>query len=70
MSRLYAWLTSDRSKTERTITGNERIIAQINYGTKDDSRLAVKVDVIWLKGCKKPTVAVHVAEELRDEETD
>ena len=68
MSRLYAWLKSDRSKTERTIMGNERIIAQINYGTKDDSRLAVKVDVIWLKGCKKPTVAVHVAEELRDEE--
>ena len=66
MARLYARLKSDRAETERTITGNERIIAQINYGTKEDGRIAAKIDVIWLKGCKKPTVAVHIAEELRD----
>ena len=66
MARLYARLKSDAAQTERTITGNQRIIAQINYGTKEDSRIAAKIDVIWLLGCKKPTVAVTIAEELRD----
>ena len=65
MSRLYAWIENDKGQ-ERTLRGNERIEARINYGSKTDSKLAVRVIVTWDIGEERPKVHVELAELLKD----
>jgi len=56
MSRLYAWLRSDKSDTERTKEGHERIEVQVNYGSKTKSLYVGEMVVTWHKGEEKPSV--------------
>ena len=65
MSRLYAWIENDKGQ-ERTLRGHERIEARINYGSKQDSKLAVRVVVNWDEGDERPKVHIELAELLKD----
>lgn len=59
MSRLYAWLESDTNLAEKTISGDEMIALRINYGSKKDSKVAVRVRLEWFKDSEKPMVYVY-----------
>jgi len=56
MSRLYIWVRSDKSETERTKEGKENIEAQINYGDREHSYYLCEMVVTWHKGEEKPSV--------------
>jgi len=62
MSRLCAWLESDRVETERTIRGHQIIALRVNYGTKEVSKIAVRVRVEMKEGEDKPKVYVYPME--------
>jgi len=49
MSRLYAWIGSDTRKTILTTRGNKYIGVTINYGSKHDSKIAIRVLVEYPK---------------------
>lgn len=57
MARLYAWLENDTG-SERTLMGNVELRTVINYGSKKDSKLAVKAVVLYAEGEEKPTVRI------------
>ena len=63
MSRLYAWIENDKGQ-ERTLRGDTSISTQINYGSKEDSKLAVRVRIEYPKGNDKPKIYLTIAEEI------
>ena len=46
MSRLYCWIDSDMSQ-EVTRRANEKLKIQINYGSRDDSKHLVTLEVSY-----------------------
>jgi len=65
MSRLYAWIESDTRKTELTTEGHGFINARINYGSKKDSKPAVRLSVVWDETKDKPMIIIETAKGLR-----
>ena len=65
MSRLYITKRTDMSKTGNR--GRNYATAEIRWGSKGDSKLAVKVDVVWKKDAKYPEVIVKYGDELVSE---
>jgi len=64
MSRLYAWLISDKAKYGKTLSGHEEIALRVNYGSKVNSNLAVRVRIAWLTSEEKPKVYVYPMEDI------
>lgn len=58
MSRLYAWVESDTRKTELTTRGDQFIRIQVNYGSKNDSKMAIIVYVEYPKDAEKPKISI------------
>lgn len=56
MSRLYATIHSDTNARERTITGNECMDFHVYYGSKNDSKKFIAIEVSWSKDADKPTL--------------
>jgi len=54
MSRLYAWTANEKSVA--TKTGNKFIDVQINWGSANNSKKAIRVIVRWEEGEEKPQV--------------
>jgi len=71
MARLYVWVKNDRGQ-EVTLRGNEKIEVQINWGSKKDSKPAVRVYVDWDKLSEFPDVSVlnYAENEKRLRETE
>ncbi len=65
MSRMYGTLTGDSVK-ERTLGGSESMEAQINWGSRDNSRKAVNVLVTWGNGEDAPTVYVSTGSGIKE----
>jgi len=60
MSRLYAWVISDTLRgNAKTIQGSECITVTVNYGSKKNSKQAIKVYIDWSKEDEKPTVTAY-----------
>ena len=59
MSRLYCWIDSDMSQ-EVTRRANENLRIQVNYGSRDDSKHLVTLEVSYPNNHKtgesKPSV--------------
>ena len=58
MSKLYVWSSSDMSKNTATKRGNTNITSRIHWGSRDDSKLAIEVEVTWPKGDDKPSIKI------------
>jgi hypothetical protein len=57
MSRLYIEHTSDMGKGAAH-RASERATASISWGSRDNSKLAAMIEVIWEKGKDKPEVFI------------
>lgn len=57
MSRLYIEHCSDMGKGSAH-RANQRATASIYWGSKNDSKLAACIEVIWEKGKERPNVLV------------
>jgi hypothetical protein len=64
MARLYAWIENDKDQ-QRTLRANTVMRTQINYGTKDNSKTAVKVLVTLPTCTETPTIEVKIPQELK-----
>ena len=61
MAKLFSKTTSDsRGKIPATRIGHKRIESSIYYGSANDSKPLVSVDVVWLNGEKYPIVFVDL----------
>ena len=58
MSRLYFKGNTDARKTELTARGHRKITGSINWGSKDNSKLAIGFEVIWEKEFARPSVKI------------
>lgn len=59
MSRLYLKAMSDSRKSEVTSRGHQEITASLYWGSKHDSKLAVRVTLKWSKENDEPTAYVE-----------
>jgi len=50
------------AKNEVTRRARDIITLKVNYGSKEDSKLAVRVRVVWRLNDEKPTVYVYPME--------
>jgi len=62
MARLYAKMRSEGTHLDRTVAGQREIMTEVNYGSKEDSKLAVRVRVVWRLNDEKPIVYVYPME--------
>lgn len=64
MARLYVWINSDTRKTELTTGGDKEIMIKVNYGSKEDSKKALRVIVQYPTLEAKPIIEIQTAEGL------
>lgn len=57
MSRLYVWLNSDMNQ-EVTRRANKNLRIQVNYGSRDDSKHLVTLEVDYPKDDSKPSIII------------
>ena len=67
MSRLYSWVETDTIKTTHTARGNQNINVKINYGSRSESKLAVRVNVVFDKDAKTPKVYITTGNDIEKE---
>ena len=65
MSRLYVTHGTDLTRTGSQ--GRRYATAQVRWGSKGDSKLAVNVTVTWSKDQPKPTILIEYGSEWIDE---
>jgi len=58
MSRLYCWIDSDTLRTTHTARASKSLNIRINYGSKDDSKRLLEVQVYFPKELDKPKVEI------------
>ena len=61
MSRLYIKTESDTRKNKQTSCAHQSLTTTVFYGSREESRMLVDVEVKWPKDKGVPTVTVHKA---------
>lgn len=58
MSRLYLKGKSDTRLTNITSTANQELTLEVYYGSKNNSKLALRVEVFYPKDFDTPTIKI------------
>jgi len=70
MSRLYMKIKSDTHKTVKTISANEDISIELQYGSNKDSKLWGTIEIKFVKGADKPYITALLKEKYKWEKID
>lgn len=64
MSRLYIRTHSDTNVKPKTATANQECQTLHNWGSANDSNVAVRVQTYWPKGHDKPKVTIEIGHDV------
>jgi len=62
MSRLYQQMGSDTNKGRRTQTGNNHLFYEAFYGSKTNSKTAVRIWIDYEEGREMPYIRIDLPE--------